>query len=189
MQPVLQTSFLTPPELLRRPDAAAANTALPRPPACVQVAFQQAEVCKRVGALLSQLPLLPHAQLLLWYYAQEPAGQQAAVPEPSLITGAWLQQCCAALQADSSPDLLPGQDPISTLLAWVLSTMAACKQPGPRQGRQQLQAHAEDAQGQEGQHQQEQEEGPQQHPAEALRQLLDVLLGALQYRHALSMSE
>lgn len=160
-------------------------------PAClVQVAFQQAEVCKRVGALLSQLPLLPPAQLLLWFYAQEPTGQQAAIPEHSLVFGAWLQQCCAALQADTSPDLLPWRDPLSTLLTWIISTIAACQQQGPQQGgRQQLQAQAQadDSQQQEGRQQQQGQEGL--HPAEALRQLLDVLLSALQYRHALSMSE
>jgi hypothetical protein len=99
-----------------------------------------------------------------------------------------------------------GKDPVGQLLQWVLRAVGMgtqqqqshrCKQTaqhmdgGQHSSTHTLQRHAEQK------HQQQPEPGPARgaaeqqlpHPAEALRQMLDVLLSALQGRHLLNMHQ
>jgi hypothetical protein len=91
-----------------------------------------------------------------------------------------LQDCCSGLQVQKPLQLdgTTGEDPVLQLVLWLMSAM---NQNAQRQQQQQQQEGSK----QPGQQQQQQ----QGHPAEALRQLVDVLLSALQYRHTLSMRE
>jgi hypothetical protein len=164
-------------------------------PSAAQGLLQQCNTAKAVGALLSELSQLSHTQLQLWWYAQDPAQQQDT---PVCLAAAVLQllrQCCSDLQAADLPELSPDQDAVAVLLAWVMGVLSTGGspaqqdsskqgQPGQRPGQDatQEQQHTE-----QGQHEQQQRQ--RQHPAEVLRQLLDVLLSALQYRHAIVKTE
>jgi len=140
--------------------------------------LQQSTSCKAVGALLSQLSLLPQKQLLLWWHSQEPSERPEPEATHTATVAHWLQRCCSALQLDPAAGLEPkkDEDPISTLMLWVMRALAGS-------------GSSEQQQQQRRQQQQQGSGSDQQHPAEALRQVLDVLLSALQYRHGLAMQE
>ena len=150
-----------------------------------QVSLQESNTRKAVGALLSQLGQLPHKQLLLWWHAQEPQVQAGTQPEHTAAVAGWLRQCCSALQAGQLPELQPGEDPLVTLLAWLVEAL-----PGGVEGSAQPQQQQQQQHNNQVPHQQhDSPPPPQAHPAEALRQLLDVVLSALQFKHGLSMLE
>lgn len=172
----------------------------------MQATLQQSNAAKVVGALLSQVAGLPEQQLRHWCCVQEGAWEQASPLDaeqraPAIAT--WLQRCCSAL-GDVQP-LLPqpqpqlaalpcDRDPVLQLLHWALAAMTGSgsmpgvQQQQQRQQRGQLGSGAQQMTqaGAAGGSQLPQQ---QQHPAEALRQVLDVLLSALVYRHALSMHQ
>jgi hypothetical protein len=164
----------------------------------VQVDFQQEEVCKLVGALLYPLSQLPQKQLQLWWCAQEPQQEQqphSRCADHHVAVAQWLRQCVAALQTDSLPQLQTQDDPVHSLLAWALSAISQSQHGNHRQAPQH---HTQPAQQQQQQLQQQDgdmqdsrspDSSNRQHPAHALRQLLDVLLSALLYRHLLCMNE
>lgn len=167
---------------------------------CMQVAFQKAEVCKLVGALLSQVSQLPQQQLQLWWCAQEPQQEQqpqSGFADHHSAIAQWLRQCVAALQTDNLPQLQTEDDPVNSLLAWALGSISNSQQGYHRQGPKhhtqpgQQQQHHQQSQQQErnAQERDVQDSSNPQHPAKALRQLLDVLLSALLYRHLLTMNE
>lgn len=172
--------------------------------------MQQSHAARAVGALLAQVAQLspPHQQLC--WYAYETADHPACLDAAILHH---LRRCCSAVRGCELPQLQPGEDPINSLMALVLkavglggagqsqhTTAAAAKAGTPRaeDGQHQHQQQQPDLDpSRPGQQQQEEaeEEGQQQwsdtgsHPAEGLRQLLDVLLSALQGRHAEWMFE
>jgi hypothetical protein len=172
----------------------------------LQASLNQYNTCKTLGALLSQLAALPEKQLQHWWLSRQKASAAAS------SVGDWnleeqhveaisqlLQECCGAfsgVQPVNLNDLLiqfvqaaqgcaanyqlfnPAGDPVGQLLQWVVGAMGQ---------QQQQQRGQEEEEHEEGQAQQQQQH--RVHPAEALRQLLDVLLSALQYRHVLSMQQ
>jgi len=235
-----------------------------------QVALQQSASCKAVGALLSQLSLLPQKQLLLWWYAQEPSELPAGLqPAHTALVAHWLRQCCSALQPGAAPfELQPGEEPINALIVWVMRALTGHCNASMAPGSGPQQRHQPSDAGQQQQHQQMPSAGQQQqirqhkqpskqkqkqkqkkrqpqqnqhaegqqqlpelqqpdiqagsnpqaqqpestqrqpagscpvpnataapglllqtHPAEALRQLLDVLMSALLFRHSQSLEE
>lgn len=174
--------------------------------------MQRSSTCKAVGAFLAQVGELPPGQLSHWWYSQELQEQltlASGQPSAAVAVAKWLQVTCSALQAGAAPmqlEFSSGKDPVGQLLQWVLRAVGMgtqqqqshrCKQTaqhpggGQHSGVQNQQQHAEQK------HQQQPEPGPaggaaeQQlpHPAEALRQVLDVLLSALQYRHLINMHQ
>jgi hypothetical protein len=97
-------------------------------------------------------------------------------------------------------DVTPSRDPVVQLLQWVMAAIAQHSTPREQQQQQQgqqspqgggqQQLGGDSTQGDvydDDQHQQEQQQPD--HPAEILRQVLDVLLSALLYRHVLSMQQ
>jgi hypothetical protein len=89
-----------------------------------------------------------------------------------------LQACCSGLKG-LPPLVVPAgrrADPVVNLLQWVTAAMSGSIQQQEECSTQQ-------------QEQEQQQQREQVHPAEVLRQVLDVLLSALQYRHVLSMCQ
>jgi hypothetical protein len=161
----------------------------------LQASFQQAVACKAVGAFLSQLCGLPEQQLKHWWYGQEYFTLHLSDTEPghAAAAQAWLQVCCQGLAGADPLQLDPteGSDPVAQLLQWLVAAISPRHVRHQKGGQQQQQ---QEQQEQEQEQEQHQGQGVEQaqclvHPAEALRQLLDVLLSALQYRHVLSMQQ
>jgi hypothetical protein len=154
----------------------------------LQAAEQQAAACQAVGALLSQLSGLTKDYLLLWWYSLEPRQQVLETPSHATIAALLLQQCCIALgscrQLELPEEAAWEADPLASLLAWVADMMEQAVAPSCQSQQQQQQQQQDCQHG--GSSQQRQQ---QQHPAEVLRQVLDVLLSALRYRHAITMQE
>lgn len=157
-------------------------------PSAAQGLLRQSNTAKAFGALLSELCQLSHMQLQLWWYAQDPAQQQDTPVSHAAAVLQLLRQCCSDLQAADMPELLPGQDAVAVLIAWVLGVLrsetSSAQRHSSRHGRPKQRPGQDAAQEQQGQQEQQ-----RQHPAESLRQLLDVLLSALMYRHALVKKE
>jgi hypothetical protein len=192
--------------------------------------LQQSNAARAVGTLLAQVSQLTPLHWQLWWHAYETA-EQAKSLEAAILH--LLRRCCSAVRSCELPQLSEIEDPVSSVLAWLLkavgfggagqsqqATATAAEACAPQDGTQQqdlqLQQHPEQQQGVEGEagvQQEGQQEGEQQqdgrqpqcseavsqqeqqrvqegpHPAEALRQLLDVLLCALQGRFAEWMQE
>jgi hypothetical protein len=121
--------------------------------------------------MLAQLSQLPSKQYSLWLNTQ--IVEMPSTDERPGHVGSFaqlLQQCCNALAATKPFDLdSEAGDPVQQLLLWLLSAMQL--------------------QGQQQQQQDKTQQQQQQHPAEPLRQVLDVLLSALQYRQLSSVHE
>jgi hypothetical protein len=143
---------------------------------CSQASLHESSACQAVGAVVALLSQFSSRQFQQWFYSTYPDSTQLPQPSATAAVAQWLQRCCGALQAGEQfvLDDSSQADPVLQLVLWVVRAM---NQPQPQQQQQQQQA-------------QEQPQPPQQqHPSEALRQLLDVLLTALQYRHVLKMQQ
>lgn len=174
-----------------------------------QAALQQSNARKPVGTFLSQLSQLPRRQLWLWHSAQQPHQQpQEAMHVVALAH--WLRQACDALQAHDDPlhDVMLREDPVAALMCWLMQALVSGQQQQGRQhgpqrcqhqrpassnGPQQQQGSSSNSNGQRPSatttsQQQQPGGGDSVHPAEAIRQVVDVLMSALQHRLATSMS-
>jgi hypothetical protein len=146
-----------------------------------------------MGALLSQLGALPERQLQHWWLSRQQASAAAATVQhwdlevqPVEALSQLLQECCGAFSGVEPLSLdfsNIAEDHVGQLLQWVVGAMGQQQQQQQRWQEDQEEGEEEEGQAQ----QQQQQQGV--HPAEALRQLLDVLLSALQYRHMLSMQQ
>lgn len=164
----------------------------------LQAALSRANTCKAVGAFLEQVSQLPPKQMELWWYGQflDPlVDKQTHCQPPShaAATARWLQECCDALDAAQPLQLTSGQDAVLQLLQWTMQAIGAgAQQKQPRQS-----SHSEEQQQQQQagrisqseQHEDQPLQKQQQHPAEALRQVLDVVLSALLFRDSLNTYE
>jgi hypothetical protein len=164
------------------------------PPYCLQAHVQQSSATKAMGAMLAQLSQLPSKQYSLWLNSQD-IGMRPDGTQPGLVESIahLLQQCCSALGVEE-PFRLDSEagDPVQKLLLWLLSAMQLQGQLQQQQrppGTSNVQGRQQQEQSQQQQKQRQQQQKQQQHPAEALQQVLDVLLSALQYRQLLSVHE
>ena len=164
-----------------------------------QASLHQSNFARAVGPFQSQLAGLPQRQLQHCYCGEAGVWQQQFglhSLQHTQHTFNYLQTCCPALHNavfSQLVDVTASRDPVLQLLQWVVAAIAQHSSPGKQQGQQgpgQQQLGGEATKGEaygDDQHQQEQQQ--EEHPAEMLRQVLDVLLSALLYRHVLSMQQ
>lgn len=152
---------------------------------CSQASLAESSTCQTVGALLALLSQFPPKQFQQWLYSTLSDNSHLTQPSTTTAAAQWLQRCCGALQAGEQfvLDDSSQADPVLQLVLWVVKAMNKPQQ----QQQHQRQQEAQPPPGVE--QEQEQQQEKQQHPAEVLRQLLDVLLNALQYRHVLEMRQ
>jgi hypothetical protein len=146
---------------------------------CMQAIQSRSTVAKAVGAFMGQLAELPEQQFQHWW-ASHTVTDSVGLTTPAAAASAanWVEYCCPALVQAGGFKLDSTQgDPLQQLLQWVLQAV----QLDPRR-RDLQQPSPEQEQQQQGQQQ-------EQHPAEGLRQVLDVVYSALQYRHMVNLHE
>jgi hypothetical protein len=157
----------------------------------VQADFQQTVAGRAAGALLSQLGSCSERQLQLWHFAQwdKQPGLSAGTTHAAAVLQQ-LERCCSCLRLSGMLDvqqLADAQDPVPAVLQ-VLMRALMQQQPQSGQGTAAAATAAVAASGTPPVSAQQQQQ-QQQHPAAVLRQLMDVLLSGLLYKHGLEAQQ